>query len=154
MLLIKDVHEDDLEEISLLDLMDDDRMELEGMGYSFDQFPEILKLSCELSMDRICRCFYESTTGEIIGVYGVTEANAIWFLASKSLKKYWKEFVRGTKTEFKYLTKDVAYAYNYVHPRHTRGLKWLSWLGIHISDPVHQVPKSPERYHLIEFIKR
>lgn len=154
MLKIRDVQWSDLEEISKLDLMEDDKMELKGIGYTEDQIPIVLRESCALSSVRICRCFYEDSTGEIIGVYGVTKDDAIWFLASKRLIDVWKEFVRGTKKEFKYLTKDVTYAYNFVHQRHTRGLRWLKWLGISISSTLYQFPHSEDLYHKIEFIKR
>lgn len=154
MLKIRNVLRSDLEEISRLDLMEDDIMELKGIGHKDEDIPNILKESCEISLSRVCRCFYEDSTGEIIGVYGVTEERAIWFLSSKKLMEVWKEFVRGTKEEFKYLTKDVDYAFNYVHKDHKRGLKWLHWLGFSRSEQIYEFPPATEPYYKLTYRKK
>ena len=151
MLKIKDVQGEDLEEISRLDLMDDDIEELKGIGLA--DIPNTLRESCRMSMSVICRCFYEDTTGEIIGVYGISCEGFIWFLSSKKLKECYREFLRGTKEEFKYLTQEHSYAYNYVHGNHKRAIRWLKWLGIHISEQIYTFPPSEEPYHKLEFIK-
>ena len=150
-LAIRDVTWNDLEAVSKIDLMEDDLMEVRGMSDA--AIPMVLIESCVVSFNRICRCFYEVATGQIIGVYGVTDKNMIWFLSDKKLKEHWKEFVRGTKEEFQILTEGVDYAFNYVHWRHQRALRWLSWLGFTRKvDFVHFPPKT-ERYFQLEFYK-
>jgi len=134
---IRDVTEEDFAEISLLDLMDDDKTELYNMGYH--NIPVTLTLGCKLSMDEgcVCRCYYELDTGKILGVYGITNIKTIWFLSSKDLLEHYKEFTKRTKKEFNYFTEGCGEVYNYVHTKHKRALRWLKWLGFkQEGDPV------------------
>ena len=148
---IRDVTLGDLVEIAKLDLLDDDLEEIKGTGNTDIQ--KVLIDSCLFSMDHVCRCFYIKATEEIVGIYGISKDNVIWFLSSKRLMEVWKEFVRGTKEEFKVLTKDHEYAYNYIHTNHKRAKRWLRWLGIHISEETYVFPPKTDLYHKLEFIK-
>jgi len=150
-LAIRDVTWADLEEISKLDLMEDDLMVVNGMGDT--DIPIVLTTSCINSFNRVCRCFFEVSSGKIIGVYGVTKYDTIWFLSDKLLKKHWKEFVRGTKEEFKKLTEGVDFAFNYVHWNHKRALRWLRWLGFRRTINFYTFPPKTEKYIKIEFYK-
>ena len=141
----------DLEEISKLDLMDDDIMEIVGTGP--EDIPLVLASSCLNSFGRICRCVYEISTGKILGVHGVTTGDTIWFLSDKQLLGHWKEFVRGSKDEFAILTEDAPYAFNYVHVNHKRALLWLAWLGFTKSHDFFTFPPKTEQYKKLEFHK-
>lgn len=141
---IRDVTWGDLEEISKLDLMDDDKMELHDMGAS--DYPLELVASCISSFGHVCKCYYELESKEIIGVYGISKHNTIWFLSSKRLMEHKKEFARRTKKEFDKFTEGYNEVFNFVHIEHTRARRWLHWLGL-VRDPMmYKLPPYDKHY--------
>lgn len=149
---IRDVVYNDLDEISQLDLMDDDLKELYFAG--FTNTPITLIAGCLMSMNQdrcVCRCYYELETGRILGVYGITYVGTIWFLSSKELLSHYREFTKRTQAEFKYFTKGCGLVYNYVHSRHRRAIRWLKWLGFKIvGNPVYFMEPT-ELYFRMEY---
>ena len=150
-LAVRPVEWKDLEAIAKLDLMEDDLMEILGTGQT--NIPQILVTSCMDSFSRVCRCVYEVETGDILGVYGVTDTDMIWFLSDKKIKDHYKEFIKRTKEEFELLTNGVEYAYNFVHWYHRRAIRWLTWLGFIRQAGFYEFPPMNQRYIRFEFMK-
>lgn len=142
---IRDVTWGDLEEISKLDLMDDDKMELQGLGVT--ELSIELVSSCIASFGQVCKCYYELESKEIIGVYGISKFNTIWFLSSKRLMEHKKEFARRTKKEFNEFTKGYNNVFNFVHPRHKRANRWLQWLGLRREEMKFLMPPHNVEYY-------
>lgn len=149
---IRNVTYQDLDEISELDLMEDDLKELQYAG--FTNVPITLITGCLMSMNQdqcVCRCYYELESGKILGVYGITYVGTIWFLSSKELLNHYREFTKRTKEEFLGFTKGCGVVYNYVHSRHKRAIRWLKWLGFTIVGKPVYFTEPTELYFKMEY---
>lgn len=128
-LRIRDISSYDLPEISNLDLSDEERREVLGMG--FKNVPIGLMMSASHEMETT-KCFYDEDTKEIIGVFGCTRHGIPWMLASKNLKKYWRQFLRESKRVVQGWLEEHGVLQNFVGEDHDVARRWLEWLGFEV----------------------
>lgn len=141
-LKIREISTYDLPEISRLDLPEEERKEVLGMG--FKDVPVGLMLSASYEIETT-KCFYDVDTKEIIGVFGCTRNGVPWMLASKSLKKYWRQFLRGSKEVVRGWLEEHGTLQNFVGEDNEVARRWLEWLGFEIDyKPVHMSQYSVE----------
>lgn len=134
-LKVREVSTYDLPEISQLDLPEEERLEVLGMGFKNVAMGLMLSASHEIETTK---CFYDEDTQKIIGVFGCTSKGVPWMLASKDLKKYWRQFLRGSKEVLKEWLTEHKTLSNYVGEHNEVSRRWLEWLGFTVDPkPVH-----------------
>lgn len=75
-----------------------------------------------------------------------------WMLGSRSLTKYGRQILTGGRLIVDDMTKDHSLLVNYVHAKNKSSVRWLTWLGFELHDPV-PFGKEKELFHRFEMRK-
>ena len=59
-----------------------------------------------------------------------------WLLGTDLTKKVKRAFLTDLKRCSEIMVRDYGILVNYVHPDNTQSVRWLSWLGFKIEDPI------------------
>ena len=117
-------------------LREADKLEAYAMGY--DSLKEVI----ETSLD----CAYISfvakgKSGEILCIFGLSSlthseyGRAVWFLGTKEMDNYSREFVYYSKIIINEMLKEHDRLYNYISVYNDKSIRWLKRLGASFSEP-------------------
>ena len=134
-LTFESYNEIDIDEF-VTNLREADKLEAYAMGY------DDLKEAIETSLD----CAYISFVARaednkalcIFGLSSVTHSEygrAVWFLGTKEMDKYSREFVYYSKIIINEMLKNNERLYNYISVHNDKSIRWLKRLGASFSEP-------------------
>lgn len=120
----------------IINLREADKLEAHAMGY--DSLREAIETSLE--------CAYISfvakgENGETLCIFGLSSlthseyGRAVWFLGTKEMDNYSREFVYYSKIIINEMLKEHDRLYNYISVENDKSIRWLKRLGASFSEP-------------------
>lgn len=101
------------------------------------------EIALRMSFERSCKAWAILADGDPVGVFGVSDYPHVkdqgspWMLANDRVNTVWKFLLRVTK-EYVHGPMMEGYnsLFNFVDAHNKASIRWLKWVGFHISNPV------------------
>ena len=134
-LTFESYNEIDIDEF-VTNLREADKLEAYAMGY--DDLKEAIETSLDCAYISFVARADDNTILCIFGLSSVTHSEygrAVWFLGTKEMDKYSREFVYYSKIIISEMLKNNERLYNYISVHNDKSIRWLKRLGASFSEP-------------------
>ena len=134
-LTFESYNEIDIDEF-VTNLREADKLEAHAMGY--DSLREAIETSLDCAYISFVARAEDNTTLCIFGLSSVTHSEygrAVWFLGTKEMDNYSREFVYYSKIIINEMLKNNERLYNYISIHNDKSIRWLKRLGASFSEP-------------------
>ena len=128
-------HKENIEEL-INNLREVDKMEARAMGY--DRLREAVDTSLNYAYISFVAKGEDNTTLCIFGLSSLVHSEygrAVWFLGTKEMDNYSREFVYYSKIIINEMLKEHDRLYNYISVYNDKSIRWLKRLGASFSEP-------------------
>jgi len=101
------------------------------------------RTALQMSFEHAVRSWAILADGDPVAVFGVSDYPHVrgqgcpWLLASERISEIWRFVLRNTKEYvFGPMMEGFDSLFNFVDVRNEASIRWLEWVGFHISNPI------------------